>query len=96
MTDWGKASVLGGGGVLTYAFTVDPADLDLLVDTATQERYVPAELTVSGEPVGTVGLRYKGDAGTLNPCFENGVQVCPKVSFKAKFDHVDPARKFDD
>ena len=96
MTDWGKASVLGGGGVLTYAFTVDPADLDLLVTTATQEMYVPAELTVSGMPVGTVGLRYKGDAGTLNPCFENGVQVCPKVSFKAKFDHVDPARKFGD
>ena len=96
MTDWGNASVLGGGGVLTYAFTVDPADLDQLAATATQELYVPADLTVSGMPVGTVGLRYKGAAGTLDPCFDNGGQVCPKVSFKAKFDSTDPGRRFGD
>jgi spore coat protein H len=96
MPDWGKASVLGGGGVLTYAFTVDPADLEQLEATATQELYVPAQLTVSGMAVGTVGLRYKGAAGTLDACFDQGVRICPKVSFKAKFDHVEPGKKFGD
>jgi spore coat protein H len=94
MVGWGNATVFGGGGVLSYDFTVEPAALDQLISTATAERYVPAALTVSGEPVGMVGLRYKGDAGTLDPCFENGRQVCAKVSFKVRFDFVDPARRF--
>ena len=96
MPDWGKASVLGGGGVLTYAFTVDPADLEQLEATAQQELYVPADLTVSGMMVGTVGLRYKGAAGTLDACFDQGVRICPKLSFKAKFDHLEPGKKFAD
>jgi spore coat protein H len=94
MVGWGNASVLGGGGVLQYAFTVDPAALAQLSATALAEKYVPAALTVSGEDLGMVGLRFKGDAGTLDPCFANGVQVCPKVSFKVKFDQVDPGKRF--
>ena len=32
-----------------------------------------ADLTVSGKPVGRVGLRYKGSDGTLGACFDQGV-----------------------
>src|SRR5688572_10242753 len=68
MEGWGNATPLGGTGVLTYAFTVAPADLHRLNATALQELFVPAELTVSGKPVGRVGLRYKGSDGTLGAC----------------------------
>lgn len=93
MTGWGDATVFGGG-VLRYEFTLEPAAFDQLIATAAAERYVPATLTVSGEPVGMVGLRFKGSDGTLTPCFENGRQVCAKASFKVRFDFVDPARRF--
>jgi spore coat protein H len=93
--DWGQASVLGGGGVLKYELTVDPADLGRLIATATEETYVPAQLTVSGEKVGGVGLRFKGSDGSLQPCFENGIQICSKASFQVKFDFIEPARRFE-
>ncbi len=94
MEGWGNATVLGSGGVLQYNFTLEPAALAQLVSTATAEKYVPATLTVSGEEVGKVGLRFKGEAGTLDPCFEKGVQVCPKVSFKVRFDAIEPGKRF--
>jgi hypothetical protein len=56
--------------------------------------YIPAQLSVSGEEVGAVGLRFKGSAGTLEPCFENGVQICSKASLKVKFDLIEPAKRF--
>jgi spore coat protein H len=95
MEGWGSATPLGGTGVLTYAFAVDPADLDRLNATALQETYVPANLTVSGKPVGQVGLRYKGSDGTLGACFDQGVRLCPKLSFKVKFDFMDPERRLE-
>jgi spore coat protein H len=94
MTSWGGATVFGGGGVLSYDFTVEPAVLDQLIATAATEKYLPASLTVSGEPVGMVGLRFKGSSGTLEPCFEGGRQICPKASFKVKFDFVDSKKRF--
>ncbi|HEY0710049.1 MAG TPA: CotH kinase family protein, partial [Polyangia bacterium] len=95
MEGWGSATPLGGTGILTYGFTVAQADLDRLNATALQEIYVPADLTVSGKPVGRVGLRYKGSDGTLGACFDQGVRICPKLSFKVKFDFEDPGRRFE-
>ncbi|HEY0715116.1 MAG TPA: CotH kinase family protein, partial [Polyangia bacterium] len=95
MEGWGNATPLGGTGVLTYAFTVAPADLERLNATALQELFVPADLTVSGKPVGRVGLRYKGSDGTLGACFDQGVRICPKLSFKVKFDYEDPERRLE-
>ncbi len=95
MEGWGEATPLGGRGVLTYDLTVAPADLARLTATALQEIWIPAELTVSGRPVGPVGLRFKGSDGTLAVCFENGKQICAKASFKIKFDYVDPSKRFE-
>jgi spore coat protein H len=94
MVGWGGASVFGGGGVLSYDFALDPTALTQLIATAVAERYVPAALSVSGDPVGMVGLRFKGSDGTLTPCFENGQQICAKASFKVRFDFIDPSRRF--
>ena len=90
----GFAPVFGDEGILTYSLAVSAEDTARLAATATQEIYVPAQLIVAGETVGVVGLRYKGSEGTLFNCFENGVQICPKVSFKIKFDHSDPQLRF--
>ena len=95
MEGWGKvADPLGGGGLLTYNFTLEQAELDKMFATALQELWVRADLTVSGMPVGPVGLRFKGSDGTLKVCFANGVQICPKASMKVKFDYVDPNKRF--
>jgi hypothetical protein len=93
MVGWQNATVLNGGGVLQYAFTLDAAALAQLNGTALAERYVPATLAVSGEEIGPVGLRVKGE-GAMDPCFQGGMQICPKVSFRVKFDQVQPGKRF--
>jgi hypothetical protein len=94
MEGWGNATVLGGGGVLHYAFTMDAALLGALPDTAAQERYMPADLVVSGQPQGPVGLRYSVPASALETCFDGSFVLCPKVGFKVKFDFVGPTGRF--
>jgi hypothetical protein len=94
MVGWGDATVLGGGGVLRYAFTMEAGALGQLISTATSERYLPALLSVSGEEVGMVGLRYKASSATLDSCFEAGQQICSKASFKVSFDFSAPTRRF--
>ena len=83
------------GRLDTYAFTVADEDWRRLVATAREERYVPAILTVSGERVGTVGLRFKGSWGTLHSCFDaaTGTQRCPKASLKVKFDEYQRGKR---
>jgi spore coat protein H len=95
MKDWGTVTgPFSGGGVLTYSFTLEPAELEKMFATALQEQWVRADLTISGKPIGPVGLRFKGSDGTLKVCFENGMQICPKASMKVKFDYVDPNKRF--
>jgi spore coat protein H len=77
-----------------YAITIDPGVWATLIANATREEYVPAALTAAGVNLGTVGLRFKGSNGTLLTCFQGGKQICPKASFKIKFDHVDPKGRF--
>jgi hypothetical protein len=94
-TEWGAGGVFGDGNLLTYAFTMSPEALAELTATAVVEKFIVADLTVTGRPIGPVGLRFKGVGGNLASCFENGQQVCDKVSFKVKFDHVDKAGRLD-
>ena len=78
----------------TYELTISDDDWDHLQETATEELYVPAVLTVEGQELGTIGVRYKGNVGTLQECFEDGEQVCRKLSLKLKFDEYDPALRY--
>jgi spore coat protein H len=94
MEGWGNATVLGGGGVLHYSFAIDEGLLTALPDTAGQERYLPADLVVSGQAVGQVGLRYYIPDGNF-ACFDNGVAVCPKISLKVRFDFIDLDNRLD-
>ena len=72
----------------TYALTISTTDWNTLQKTALDEIYVPATLNVDGQTIGKVGVRYKGSY-TLSTCFEEGKQVCRKVSLKVKFDEYD-------
>jgi hypothetical protein len=64
--------------------------------TALEEEYVPVRLQVSGEDLGTVGVRYKGNVGTLSGCFDRttGARTCAKLSLKLKFDHAQPRKRW--
>ena len=78
----------------TYELTFADEDWDELQRTAPEEQYVPAMLAVDGEPVGRIGVRYKGSSGTLQGCFSDGVQTCPKLSMKLKFHEYDPSLRY--
>jgi spore coat protein H len=86
-----------------YAFTVAPGDWQWLNDNIALEQPVNAQLTVNGQSVGTVGLRYKGGLGTLYTCIDEqgrklvdaeGLPLCPKLSFKVHFTFADPQKRF--
>ncbi len=54
------------------------------------EEYQMGQISVDGENLGHIGVRYKGSHG-LKICFdEENNKVCPKVSLKFKFDRFDP------
>lgn len=70
--------------VRTYTLCLEPADWEQLQRNALKKEYERAWLFVDGEKIGEVGLRYKGHY-TLENCYSEGVQTCPKVSMKVKF-----------
>jgi spore coat protein H len=80
----------------TWRLTFAPADWQTLRQTALEEKYVVAQLAIDDEEVGPVGVRYKGSQGTLGACFDpsTGQQLCPKVSMKVKFDHLDKKKRW--
>lgn len=78
----------------TYELTFEDADWAQLQRTALEELYVPVMLSVEGKQIGRVGIRYKGAFGTLQGCFEDGEQICRKLSMKVKFDEYDPSLRF--
>lgn len=58
-----------------------------LVAHAKDEVYAPAQVSFEGDPLGTVGIRFKGSIGTLSSCFDaQGKLTCPKLSMKLGFD----------
>lgn len=61
---------------------------------ATAEQWEEAEACFDGKYIGRVGLRFKGSYGTLYGCFEDGVQICDRLSMKLKFDFLDEDQRF--
>lgn len=79
----------------TYSLTVLPDDWQYLQNNIIKEEYVPAELSVDGEYIGTVGIRYKGSTFTLEGCagLREG-EHCSKISMKIKFNKYDKNLRF--
>ena len=88
--------------VRTYEITLADTDWQWLQDNALAEQYVPANLSFGGFEWSNVGLRYKGEVGSLQnqgpidalrPCFNGGVRNytnCPKLGMKLKASEYDP------
>ncbi|MBN2197263.1 MAG: CotH kinase family protein [Polyangiaceae bacterium] len=65
-----------------------------LIATAIEEVWSTADVTIDGQSLGEVGFRPKG-AYSLDTCVDDrGRLVCDKLSFKLKFDKVDPDGRF--
>jgi len=79
-----------------FQLSFDDSSWNWLQENALLKEYVPAELKIDGKAIGKVGVRYKGQTGTLISCFTNGVrnEKCPRLSLKIKFDKYDDNLKY--
>jgi spore coat protein CotH len=80
--------------IRTFNVTLPAAAWDNLQATATDEQYTTATLEYEGQTVENIGLRFKGDIGSLYICFIGGVQICDKLSMKLKFNEYVPGQRF--
>ncbi|MEY4547359.1 MAG: hypothetical protein RL685_3554 [Pseudomonadota bacterium] len=80
--------------VRTYELELGPTAWEELKAHALDEQYTPATLIINEQAVGVVGLRFKGNAGTLQRCVSGSRLVCAKLSMKLRFDEYDPERRF--
>ena len=82
------------GTVRTYNIVISEASLARLNANPTAEQYVEAAVEIDGQRYEPVGIRYKGFFGVLRFCFQNGRQVCPKLSWKLKLNHYEPSLRY--
>lgn len=95
MLERDAAWVFDDDAVHVYQLQMADSDWTALQATALEERYFPATLSVDGIPYGRVGLRFKGNRGTLGRCGGGvGTYLCPKISMKIKFDEYDDSQRF--
>jgi len=81
--------------IRTYNLTISDTDWTWLNDNAQLEEYVPAKLEFEGQVLDQIGVRYKGSFGSLFSCFDGeGNRICPKLSFKFKFNKYVSGTKF--
>lgn len=91
--------------VVEYRIAIDPADWQQLEEHGDAEEFLPAELSLSGNRVGSqslgaVGLRHKG-AWTLHHCWDDfgGVRSyaaeCAKLSYKIKFNQYNADTRYE-
>lgn len=97
-----EAAVLfAGEDVKTYEISVATEDLAKIDQQPSAEIYVPASVTIDGEHIDDIGMRYKGSAGAfITPCTasttpgrSNGPKT-GKCSIKLAFDYADDNQRF--
>jgi spore coat protein H len=81
--------------VRTYELVLPDSEWDRINEDPREKLYAPATLHFEGEVVEQVGIRYKGNVGSLITCFDFfGNQTCPKLSMKLKFSEYDRDQRF--
>ena len=87
--------------VPTFNFVLEPDDLTFLNSDPAAEQYVEGAVEFDGIRYEQVGIRYKGSIGAFLGCvaggtlFEpSGEKTCLKLSMKARFDFIDPDKRF--
>ncbi len=88
-------SVFDQNQLKTYSLVLENEDWKFLQENVIKEEYVPAELFVDGEKIGTVGIRYKGSTFTLEGCagLREG-ERCSKISMKIRFNKYDKSLRY--
>ena len=86
--------VFDASNIRTYNIIISDEEYAKLQANPTAELFVQAAVEIDGERFDPVGVRYKGFFGMLRFCFQNGVQVCPKLSWKLKFNEYDPSLRY--
>lgn len=91
----GSAALFAIDHVPQFDFIVPEGQWRWLQANALKEEYVPAEANFEGQSAGLIGLRFKGNYGTLVGCFDpTGKLTCSKLSFKIDFAEYDPSNRF--
>lgn len=68
---------------------------DNLLVNARDEEWVEGDVCFEGAAIGKIGVRFKGEVGTLISCFdENDELICPRLSLKFKFNEYDDEKRF--
>ena len=80
--------------VRIYDIQLSEADQARLDADPTAEQYVQGSVIIDGKTYGPIGVRYKGFFGVLRQCFFTGENTCPKLAWKLKFNHYDPALRY--
>ena len=80
--------------VRVYDIQLSEAEQAKLDANPTAEQYVQGSVTIDGKTYGPIGVRYKGFFGVLRQCFFTGENTCPKLAWKLKFNHYDPALRY--
>ena len=75
-----------------FELEVAPEDWESLRQNALLEEYVPATFLFEGERYDGAAVRFKGDWNSLIACFEDGVQICDKLSIKISFNEYGKGR----
>ncbi len=80
--------------VLDIQVTMPESAWTQLIATAKQEVWSSANVTIDGQSLGDIGFRPKGEY-SLDSCIDaSGKLICDKLSFKLKFNEVDPEGRF--
>lgn len=97
-SDFGQrdaAALFAWDRVPTFEATLPSERWSYLRAHARDEAYEPAEVRFEGQSLGTVGLRFKGNIGTLVSCVDDqGNLSCNKLSMKLGFSEYRPETRF--
>jgi hypothetical protein len=80
--------------VLQVEISLPDGAWENLVKNAALEQYISAEVTIDGQPLGSVGFRFKGEYSLWSCVDDTGNVTCDKLSLKMKFTEYDPDKRF--
>jgi hypothetical protein len=94
LADRDAAELFGEPGISRFELTLEGVTFAQLQKRAREEEYVRVSACHDGQLIGNVGMRFKGQIGTLERCFEEGVLICSKLSLRLKFDEYEAHQRF--
>lgn len=80
--------------VARFDITLHGTSWSRLMAKAREEEYTSVAACYNGKSIGKIGLRFKGQVGSLSRCFEGDELLCKKLSMRLKFDFEDEDRRF--